>query len=128
MELTAPKKIASVLHVDDEADILQVVQTLLTSEGFRVTSVDNGAAALQLLKQQPFDVVLLDIMMPEMSGWELYSRAVKIRADIKVIFMSVLEASPQRISELREYGVRDYITKPFDADDLLARIKKVISE
>jgi DNA-binding response OmpR family regulator len=66
-------------------------------------------------------------MMPDMSGWELFSRISKIKSNYKVIFLSVLEVSEEKLKELTDAGVRDYIRKPFDRDDLIARVKKAIN-
>ncbi|MFC1638857.1 response regulator [Patescibacteria group bacterium] len=121
----AEDKKIRVLHADDEEDVLEVVRTLLESEGMEVESVTHGKKALERINEKEFDVILLDIMMPEMSGWDIFSRITKLRSDYKVAFLSVLEVSDKRLAELKAFGIKDYITKPFDADDLVQRVKKI---
>lgn len=115
-----------ILHVDDEADTLAVVKTILEKEGYEVVSAGNGAKALKDVKLNNFDLLILDIMMPDMSGWDLFTRISKIKSTYKVIFLTVLEISEARLQELKGHGVRDYITKPFSRDELVKRVKKVI--
>jgi DNA-binding response OmpR family regulator len=116
-----------ILHVDDEPDTLEVVKTILEKEGFEVESVESGKGALKQVKLDSFDLILLDIMMPDMSGWDLFTRIGKIKPEYKIVFLTVLEISESRLKQLKEHGVKDYITKPFDRDELVARVKKVIS-
>ncbi len=115
-----------ILHVDDEADTLAVVKTILEKEGYEVVSAINGSKALKDVKLNNFDLLILDIMMPDMSGWDLFTRISKIKSTYKVIFLTVLEISEARLQELKGHGVKDYITKPFDRDELVKRVKKVI--
>lgn len=121
---TAKKRI---LHVDDEEDTLKVVKTILEKAEFEVTSVINGASALKEVNLDGYDLIILDIMMPDMSGWDLFTRIGKIKPDYKVIFLSVLEVSSEKLNEFKNNGIRDYIKKPFDKDDLVNRVKKVIN-
>ncbi len=123
--MTETKK--RILHVDDEPDTLEVVKTILEKEGFEVESVESGKGALDKVTLDSFDLILLDIMMPDMSGWDLFTRIGEIKKGYKVIFLTVLEISESRLKQLKEHGVRDYITKPFDRKELVARVKKAIS-
>ncbi len=116
-----------ILHVDDEEDTLKVVKTILEKEGFEVTSVNTGVRALKEINLDGFKLLIFDIMMPDMSGWDLFSRIGKIKPNHKVVFLSVLEISNKRIKELKDAGVKDYIRKPFDRNDFVARIKKAIN-
>ncbi|MEI7452277.1 MAG: response regulator transcription factor [Candidatus Falkowbacteria bacterium] len=125
MKNTTAKK--RILHVDDELDTLIVVKTILEKEGFEVVSVDQGIKAIEEIKLDNFSLLLLDIMMPDISGWDLFGRISKIRKDYKVIFLSALDLSDKKIKEVIDAGVKDYIKKPFDRDDLVARVKKAIN-
>ncbi|MCJ7816726.1 MAG: response regulator [Candidatus Aenigmarchaeota archaeon] len=116
-----------ILHVDDEEDSLKVVKTILEKEGLEVTSVNTGLRALKEINLDGFKLLIFDIMMPDMSGWDLFSRIAKIKPDYKVVFLSVLEISKERIKELKDAGVKDYIRKPFDRNDFVARVKKAIN-
>ncbi len=120
-------KKATILHADDEPDTLDVVQTILGIEGFDVVSVGDGNQALEQIKLNDFDLMLLDIMMPDMSGLELFSRISEIKQNRRVIFLTVLEASEEMLKQLKESGIIDYITKPFDRDYLVKRVKSALA-
>jgi len=122
-----PKAKKRILHVDDERDVLEVVKTILENEGYEVVSVSSGDRALKEVDVNNYDLLLLDIMMPDMSGWDLFSRISKINPKYKVIFLTVLEISDERLDKLKQHGIMDYITKPFERDELVSRVKKVIA-
>ena len=117
----------TILHADDEPDTLDVVQTILGIEGFDVVSVRDGNQALEQIKLRNFDLMLLDIMMPDMSGLELFSRISEMKENPRVIFLTVLEASEEMLKQLKEIGMKDYITKPFDRDHLVGRVKSALA-
>ena len=116
-----------ILHVDDEPDTLEVVKTILEKEGYEVESVESGKGALKQVKLDSFELILLDVMMPDMSGWDLFTRIASIKPEYKVVFLTVLEITESRLKQLKEHGVKDYITKPFDRDELVAKVKKALS-
>ena len=117
-----------ILHVDDEQDTLTVVKTILEKAGFDVVSVDRGKRAIKEIALDGFDLLIFDIMMPDMSGWDLFSKIAKIKPTYKVIFLSVLDISEERFKELRDAGIKDYIKKPFDRDDLVMRVRRAIKK
>jgi len=125
MANTTTKKIR-ILHVDDDLDTLHVVKVILEKEGYDVVSVPSGKDALKKIDLDGFSLIILDIMIPDMSGWDLFTRIAKIKPTYKVIFLSILDASEERLSELKNAGVRDYIKKPFDRDDLVQRVKNAL--
>ena len=116
-----------ILHVDDELDTLKVVKIILEKEGFEVDSVESGKDALKKVDLDSYDLIILDIMMPDMSGWDLFTRIMKIKSEYRVIFLTVLDISDSRFKKLKEHGIKDYITKPFDKDELVKRVKKALS-
>lgn len=116
-----------ILHVDDEPDTLKVVKIILEKEGFEVESVQSGKDALEKINLDNYDLIILDIMMPDMSGWDLFTRISKIKVEHKVIFLTVLEISEPRLKQLKKHGIKDYITKPFDRDELVMRVTKILS-
>lgn len=115
-----------ILHVEDNADTLQLVKTLLTEKGYKVIGAKNGRDGLKKAKKEKPDLILLDIMMPDMSGWDVFMGLKKMKSKSKVAFLSVVECSAARLKALKKEGVIDYILKPFDAKDLQKRIKKIV--
>ena len=115
---------AHILVVDDEPVILQVLSNNLTSAGYRVTLASNGSEALALAEEQAFDLVVLDVMMPRMSGYEV-CRALRERRSLEelpVIFLTAKNQVPDLVAGLRAGG-NDYLAKPIGKDELLARIR-----
>ncbi len=112
-----------VLIVEDEKPISNLIRMSLTREGFQCTCVHDGAAAADLLEQNAYDLILLDVMLPEVDGFELmeYIRPM----EIPVIFLTAKGSVHDRVKGLR-LGAEDYIVKPFDTIELLARIDVVL--
>ena len=117
-----------VMVVDNEPDIVDLTRTVLELGGYTVVPSYSGEEALRRLEKEKVDLVLLDIMMPGMSGWDVFNRINKKSPNIKVAFMSVLEISDKRKQVLIEEGLADYIMKPFDKDTLLDRVDKILEE
>jgi len=117
-----------IMVVDNEPDIVDLTRTVLELGGYEVLAAYSGEECLRQLEKEKVDLVLLDIMMPGMSGWDVFNRINKKSPDIKVAFMSVLEISDKRKQVLLEEGLADYIMKPFDKDTLLNRIDKILQE
>ncbi len=122
------KKGKKVLHVDDDIDTLKSVKKLLEKEGFNVTSVLSGKKALSKLEKNKYDLILLDMIMPDMSGWDLFNRINKLSSGARVVFLTVVEASPEKKKRLKREGILDYIQKPFDNADLVRRTKKLTAK
>ena len=112
-----------VLIVEDEKPISNLIRLSLTKEGFHCTCVYDGAAAADLLETNTYDLILLDVMLPEVDGFELmeYIRPL----EIPVIFLTAKASVPDRVKGLK-LGAEDYIVKPFDTIELLARIDVVM--
>jgi DNA-binding response OmpR family regulator len=117
-----------IMVVDNEPDIVDLTRTVLELGGYNVIAAHSGEECLRLLEKEKVDLVLLDIMMPGMSGWDVFNRINKKSTDVKVAFMSVLEISDKRKQVLLEEGLADYIMKPFDKDSLLNRVDKILEE
>jgi len=117
-----------IMVVDNEPDIVDLTRTVLEIGGYNVVTAHSGEECLRLLEKEKVDLVLLDIMMPGMSGWDVFNRINSKSNDIKVAFMSVLEISDKRKQVLLDEGLADYIMKPFDKDTLLGRIDKILEE
>lgn len=116
----------TILHVDDDQETLDVVRLILEQEGYVVDSVSSGKAALKKMKHNTYNLFLLDIMMPEISGWELFSKIQEIQPGSYAVFLTVLEVGEDKIKSMEKQGICDYIVKPFDRQDLVKRIKKIL--
>jgi two-component system KDP operon response regulator KdpE len=115
----------AILLVDDDPTLLSVLFRRLGREGFRVHTAPSGRAALQALKDEWPALVVVDLMMPGMDGFEL-CRRIKLIADLPIIVLSAVDASEAKVSALEMYA-EDYVTKPFDPDELVARVQRVLS-
>ena len=117
-----------IMVVDNEPDIVDLTRTVLELGGYQVVTAYSGEECLRQLEKEKVDLVLLDIMMPGMSGWDVFNRINKKSNQIKVAFMSVLEISDKRKQVLLDEGLADYIMKPFDKESLLSRVDKILIE
>ncbi|MFN8559885.1 MAG: response regulator [Dehalococcoidia bacterium] len=107
---------ATVLVVDDDPGIRAFISTLLDGEGYRVVVAEDGRHALACVAEQRPDVILLDLAMPVMNGWEFHNALRGMALSIPVIFMS---AGYNARSEAEAYGAAGFLSKPFEVDDLL---------
>ncbi|MBI2850822.1 MAG: response regulator transcription factor [Chloroflexi bacterium] len=114
----------TILIVDDEPRVIQLVQTNLEMEGFRVVNAASGYQALEKVSKDLPDLVVLDIMMPEMDGFETLQRIRQI-SQVPVIFLSVRGQELDQVKGL-DLGADDYVTKPFSIKELVSRMKAVL--
>ncbi|GAB1538282.1 diguanylate cyclase [Scytonema sp. NUACC21] len=114
----------NILIVDDQLDNLRVLSTILAKEGFHVRKALNGQMALTAVKTLPPDIILLDINMPEMDGYEVCERlkANPETSSIPVIFISILDDVLDKVKGIKVGGA-DYITKPFQFEEVVARVQ-----
>lgn len=112
------------LVVDDEAGILRLIKLELSAQGFRVITASGGEEALRLAEEQRPDAVLLDIMMPEITGLEVMRR-LRERTNIPVLLVTAKDKDADKVRGL-ELGADDYIVKPFSPDELGARVRAVL--
>jgi len=113
-----------VLAVDDEKGILRLFKVELEAQGFRVLTAENGAEAIKLARDQRPDILLLDVMMPEMDGLEVMRR-MKDEWSVPVLLVTAKDSTTDKLRGL-EMGADDYIIKPFSVDELGARIRAVL--
>jgi DNA-binding response OmpR family regulator len=113
-----------ILLVDDDATLLSVLSRRLVREGYDVTTAASGERALALLERAWPQMLVIDLMMPGMDGFELCARVKRI-ADLPIIVLSAVDASEAKVRALEEYA-EDYITKPFNPDELVARVQRVM--
>jgi DNA-binding response OmpR family regulator len=118
-----------ILVVDDEDDILQFLELVLREKGYDVVTAPGGHEALTKAQVERPDLVLLDIMMPQMDGWEVLKllRVDEDTAAIPVAMLSARTEAKDRVQGLQE-GAIDYICKPFSLQDLLGKIETIFGE
>lgn len=113
-----------ILLVEDDASIAQSVKESLEHEGFQITHVDTGKLALEIATTTAFDVILLDLGLPDMDGQQL-CRNLRLKIDTPIIILSARSEEVDRVLAL-EFGADDYLVKPFGIRELVARIRAVI--
>ena len=121
------KKVYRILIVDDESDVTELLEYKLEQEGYRVATLNDPLACIAKVREFEPELVLLDIMMPELSGIQLCRiiRADPITKEIPIIFLSARGEVEDRIKGL-EAGAEDYISKPFNTNELLLRTSKIL--
>jgi signal transduction histidine kinase len=124
MTTDSPAAGASILVVDDTVENLQLLSSMLHAHGYEVRPVTNGRDALMAARTDPPELVLLDVSMPEMDGYEVCARLKESEGlrDIPVIFLTALSSTADKVKAF-QVGGADYVTKPFQIDEVLARIR-----
>jgi len=119
-----------ILGIDDNEDLLNLCEIALSSEGHEYTAIDNGREGLQAMKDKKFDLVLLDLSMPEFSGVDVIDALVKegIMNKQKIVIFTASSATEKEYGPLLEKGAHSIIKKPLDVDELLEAVKKIASE
>jgi two-component system, OmpR family, response regulator RegX3 len=113
-----------VLLVEDEKVIRDAIEAYLEREGFWVTPVGDGAAALEAAEKHPFDLVVLDLMLPKVPGEEV-ARKLRDSSDVPIIMLTAKGAEEERVAGL-EMGADDYLVKPFSPRELIARVRALM--
>ena len=111
-----------VLLVEDEEHLLKTIQLNLELEGYAVVPVVTGIDALKEFRKQAFDLIVLDVMLPEMNGFDVCEEIRKENAKVPVLFLTAKASSEDRITGLK-LGADDYLTKPFNLEELLLRVQ-----
>lgn len=123
MNTSKPAK--KVLIVDDELDTLELIKLVLESAGFSTVLASNGMEALEKIKKVKIDLVLLDIMMPDMDGWEVFRRIKENDSKIPIAILTAKAQNIDRLLGLHVLKAEDYITKPFGKNELIDKVKKL---
>ncbi|MBH8560841.1 HAMP domain-containing histidine kinase [Nostoc sp. CENA67] len=126
MSVLENSKIDRILAVDDTRDNLILVQTILESEGYEVDLVSDGRTALEHVEQSPPDLILLDVMMPGMDGYEVTRRIRNNPAISYIPILLITAFHESSVVEGLDAGADDFIRKPFDTDELLARVRSLL--
>jgi DNA-binding response OmpR family regulator len=112
-----------IMLVEDEPSIAEVVSLYLKRAGYQVTAFDDGAAALHQLQQKLPDLLILDLMVPNVDGYEI-TRWLRDRSDVPIIMLTARRSEADRIAGL-EMGADDYVVKPFSPQELISRVRAV---
>jgi DNA-binding response OmpR family regulator len=118
-----------VVCIEDEPEMIDLVRLILGRKGYEVIGANGGIEGLDAVRREHPDIILLDLMMPDMDGWEVYQQ-IKADPDLKQIPVVVVTAKAQSIDKvlgLHIAKVDDYITKPFGPQELLESIEKILS-
>lgn len=114
-----------ILLVEDEENIREVVKLNLEMEDYEVVATDNGRDALKYFHEQHFDLLILDVMLPEIDGYQICEQVRLTNMEVPIIFLTAKDASTDRIMGLKK-GADDYLTKPFVLEELLLRVQNLI--
>ncbi len=116
-----------ILCIEDEPEMIDLIRLILSRKGFQVQSASGGNEGLELIRKELPDLILLDLMMPDMDGWEVYQqmKADEAIRDIPVIIVTAKAQSIDKVLGLHIAKVDDYISKPFSPQELIASIEKV---
>src|SRR5205823_13909671 len=113
-----------ILVADDDRHIVDLVRMYLAKAGYNVTTARDGDEATKLLREQPFDLAVLDIMMPGQDGLQII-RNLRRRSELPVIFLTARSGDVDKVAGL-QFGADDYVTKPFNPAELVARVQSVL--
>lgn len=121
------KKKTSILLVEDEENLHEALKLNLELEGYEVSSAFDGAAALKAIESEYFDLIILDVMLPEMDGINVTESIRLSNNDVPILILSAKNSSADRVLGLKK-GADDYLTKPFNLEELLLRVHKLIEK
>ncbi len=114
-----------ILFVEDEESIRGAVKLNLEMEGYEVIATGNGRQAIKFFEEQHFDLIILDIMLPEINGFQICEQIRLSNMDVPIIFLTAKDGSMDRVTGLKR-GADDYLTKPFNLEELLLRVSNLI--
>ena len=118
-----------ILYIEDEPEMIDLIRLILNRRGFEVKGANGGKEGLESIRQEKPDLVLLDLMMPDMDGWEVYQqmKADETTRDIPVIVVTAKAQSIDKVLGLHIAKVDDYIAKPFSPQELLNSVDSVLA-
>ena len=118
-----------VIYFEDDKDMVELVRIILGREGYQVEGIAEGQAGIKAVQQNSPDVILLDLMLPDMDGWEIYRQLKhdESTADIPVIVITAKAQSIDKVLGLEIAKVDDYISKPFRPNELVERVEEVLA-
>src|SRR6202000_2553630 len=125
--MTTKGQKASLLIAEDEESLREALKLNLELEGYEVTTVDNGPAVIKMVKNEYFDLIVLDIMLPDMDGITVCETIRMQHNDVPILFLSARNSGADRVLGLKKGG-DDYLTKPFNLEELLLRVDKLVTK
>lgn len=117
----------SILLVEDEMNLHEALKMNLELQAYEVTSAYDGAAAMKAVQNEYFDLIILDVMIPEMDGFAVTQNIRLTNTEVPILILSARDSTADRITGLKK-GADDYLTKPFDLEELLLRVQKLIQK
>lgn len=122
------KQAKRLAYIEDEAEMIDLVRLILGRRGYTVLGANGGREGLELVRKELPDLVLLDLMMPDMDGWDVYHqmKSEELTRDIPVIVITAKALNIDKVLGLRIAKVEDYIAKPFSPQELLQRVEQVL--
>lgn len=117
----------SILLVEDEENLHEALKMNLELEGYEVTSAFDGAAAMHAVQGEYFDLIILDVMIPQLDGFSVTQNIRLTNNDVPILILSAKNASTDRVEGLKK-GADDYMVKPFNLEELLLRVRKLIAK
>ena len=125
-----PKEEKHIIYVEDEPEMIDLVRLILESKGYIVTGASGGRNGINLIKSQKPDLVLLDLMMPDLDGWDVYQQLKSDSStdDIPVIVVTAKAQAIDKVLGLHIAKVNDYISKPFSPQELIQSVERVLSQ
>ena len=126
----AKTDVKRVICVEDEAEMIDLIRLILSRKGFEVIGANGGKQGLEMIREQKPDLILLDLMMPDMDGWEVYQqvKADEATRDIPVIVVTAKAQSIDKVLGLHIAKVDDYISKPFSPQELMDSVEQVLNK
>ncbi|MFH1066135.1 MAG: response regulator [Nanoarchaeota archaeon] len=115
-----------ILHVEDDPYTIEMIKDML--KGYAMDSAETGKEGLAKALKNKYDLVLLDVLMPDMSGWDVYQQIRKKGIKTKVAFLSAIECSRERMKKLKQEGLSDYILKPIKQAELNKRVADILKK
>jgi len=124
-----PNKSRLIVYIEDDTEMIDLVTLILNRRGYLVKGAHGGRQGLDLVQKEPPDLILLDLMMPDLDGWDLYQqlKANDTTKDIPVIIITAKAQAIDRVLGLHIAKVEDYISKPFRPQELIESIEKVLT-
>lgn len=126
MDARKTSRIDQILAVDDIPDNLFLIEAILEDEGYAITLASDGPSALELIRKNPPDLILLDVMMPGMDGYEVTKRIRENKSLLHIPILLITAHDQSDVVKGLDAGADDFVRKPFDPDELMARIRSLL--